>query len=143
LATNSGEPRRSSRLLSNAQIVFSAIIAISLLLAISFSGRIAAGRKMETERDKLVDTIGTLSAQATALKGEYSYIQSDQFLDGWARGEGKMIKPNEVLVIPVPGRITPQPTPTPFRLDPAAQPAPPNDTWALWWQLFFDGPLPG
>ncbi len=134
--------RRTPRLLSNVQIVFSSIIAISLLLTISFSGRIAAGHKMEAERDELVVNIATLRAQATALKGEYNYIQSDAFIDAWARGEGKMIKGQEVLVIPVPGQVTPQPTPTPFKIDPGIQAVEENETWTLWWQLFFDSPPP-
>jgi hypothetical protein len=134
--------RRTPRLLSNVQIVFSSIIAISLLLTISFSGRIAAGHKMEAERDQLSVNIATLRAQATALKGEYNYIQSDSFIDAWARGEGKMIKGQEVLVIPVPGQVTPQPTSTPFRLDPGIRPTEENETWTLWWQLFFDSPPP-
>lgn len=136
---NNGRP---TRILSNVQIVFSSIVAISLLLAISFSGRIAAGHKVEAERDKLLNVIGTLRAQATALKGEYNYVSSDAFIETWARGEGKMVKGDEVLVIPVPGAITPQPTPTPFKIDVAAQPKPENQTWQLWWQLFFDSPPP-
>lgn len=135
--------RRAPGLLSNVQIVFSSIVAISLLLAISFSGRISASHKMEAERNKLQANIATLSAQATAFKADYNYIQSDAFIDAWARGEGKMIKGNEVLVIPVPGQVTPQPTPTAFRPDPlAARPVDENQTWNLWWQLFFDSPAP-
>ncbi len=133
---------RPPRLLSNIQIVFSSIIAISLLLAISFSGRIAAGHKVEAERDKLLGVIATLRTQATALKGEYNYVNSEAFIESWARGEGKMVKPDEVLIVPVPGVVTPQPTPTQFRLDPASQPTPENQTWVLWWQLFFDSPPP-
>jgi cell division protein FtsB len=136
------EPRRTPRLLSNLQIVFSAIIAISLLLAISFSGRISAGHKLEQELDKLHNVIATQRAYATALKGEYNYVLSDSFIEAWARREGKMVKGNEVLVIPVPGRSTPQPTPTPFRLNPVSAPTPQNDNWLLWWQLFFDTPPP-
>ncbi len=136
---NSGRP---NRLLSNVQIVFSSIVAISLLLAISFSGRIAAGHKVEAERDKLQNVIGTLRSQATAYKGEYNYVSSDAFIEAWARGEGKMVKGDEVLVIPVPGVITAQPTATPFKIDVPAQPKPGNDTWMLWWQLFFDSPPP-
>ncbi len=120
----------------------SSIIAISLLLAISFSGRIAAGHKVNAERDKLLDEIATLRVQATDLKGESNYVNSDAFIEDWARGEGKMVKDGEVLVIPVPGGTTPQPAPTPFIADPDAQPKPDNQTWTLWWKLFSDAPPP-
>ncbi len=130
------------RLLSNIQIAFSAILAISLLLAISFSGRIAAGHKVQSERDVLVGDISTLGAQATALKGEYDYVNSDAFIENWAHGEGKMVKPGEVLIVPVPGVATPQPTPTPLPQTFLPTPTPASNQWQLWWRLFFDAPPP-
>src|SRR5579859_275955 len=130
------------RMFSNVQIVFSAILAISLLLAISFSGRIAAGHKVEAERDNLLNQIATLRAEATALKGQYDYVNSDAFIETWTHGEGKMVKPGEVLVVPVPGQVTPQPTPTPLPPELAASPTPETQSWVLWWRLFFDSPPP-
>ena len=128
---------------SSLQIVFGSILAISLLLAINFSGRIAAGRQIEAKRDELDRSISTLQAQATALQAELNYVNSDAFIEKWARKEGRMVKGNEVLVVPVPGAITPEPNPTPFVAPASADVAssePKN--WKLWWQLFFDSPPP-
>ena len=128
---------------SSLQIVFGAILAISLLLAISFSGRIAAGRNIEAQRDTMMHSISTLQAQATALSSNLNYVSSDDFVNQWARGEGKMVKPDEVLIVPVPGALTPEPTGTPFI--PVASEVQNTDAqnWQLWWQLFFDSPPPG
>jgi cell division protein FtsB len=122
------------------QIVFGSILAISLLLAINFSGRIAAGRRIESERDNLEQVISTLQAQATALRAELNYVNSDAFVEKWARKEGKMVKGDEVLVIPVPGQATPEPAPTPFVA--VTNQRPETENWKLWWQLFFDSPPP-
>ncbi len=124
------------------QIVFGSILAISLLLAINFSGRIAAGRRIESERDTLEEVISTLQAQATALRSELNYVNSDNFVEKWARKEGKMVKGDEVLVIPVPGQATPEPAPTPFVSVASNNPRPDTENWKLWWQLFFDSPPP-
>src|SRR5579859_5139073 len=132
------QPAPRPRLFSNIQIAFSAILAISLLLAISFSGRIAAGHKVQEERDSLMGDIATLGSQATALKGEYDYVSSDAFIESWAHGEGKMVKPGEVLIVPVPGVVTPQPTPTPLPASLLPTPTLENKQWQLWWRLFFD-----
>jgi len=141
--TDNRDPRAPApRLFSNIQIVFGAILAISLLLAINFSGRIAAGHKVEAEHENLLGQISTLSAQATALNGEYNFVNSDAFIEIWAHGEGKMVKDGEVLVVPVPGVATPQPTPTPFPVDLSAAPTPQAQSWELWWRLFFDAPPP-
>jgi cell division protein FtsB len=94
---------------SSMQIVFGSILAISLLLAINFSGRIAAGRRIEADRDSLLRNISTLQARATALRSELDYVDSDAFVEKWARKEGRMVKGDEVLVVPVPGRATPMP----------------------------------
>ena len=141
--TDNRDPRAlPPRLFSNIQIVFGAILAISLLLAINFSGRIAAGHKVESEHENLLHQISTLGAQATALKGEYNFVNSDAFIEIWAHGEGKMVKDGEVLVVPVPGVATPQPTPTPFPVDLSLAPTPQAQSWELWWRLFFDAPPP-
>jgi hypothetical protein len=124
------------------QIVFGSILAISLLLAINFSGRIAAGRRIETERDNLQEVIGTLQARATALRSELNFVQSDSYIDQWARGEGKMVKGDEMLVVPVPGLVTPAPVPTPFISPQVNDPRSETQNWKLWWQLFFDSPPP-
>jgi cell division protein FtsB len=124
------------------QIVFGSILAISLLLAINFSGRIAAGRRIEGERDSLDRVITTLQAQATALKATLSYVNSEAFINKWAHSEGKMVKEGEVLVKPVPGQITPQPSPTPFVAVSVGDSHPETQNWKLWWQLFFDSAPP-
>ena len=128
--------------LSSTQIVFGSILAISLLLAINFSGRIAAGRRLESSRADLLQSISTLQAKATALKNELNYVNSNAFVEGWARGEGKMVKGNEILVVPVPAIATPRPSPTPYTPPPESSPSPGSDNWTLWWQLFFDSPPP-
>jgi cell division protein FtsB len=124
------------------QIVFGSILAISLLLAINFSGRIAAGRRIEDERDNLQEVIGTLQARATALRSELNFVQSDSYIEQWARAEGKMVKGDEMLVVPVPGLMTPAPIPTPFIPPQANDSRGETQNWRLWWQLFFDSPPP-
>jgi cell division protein FtsB len=122
------------------QIVFGSILAISLLLAINFSGRIAAGRRIEAQRREIEQSIQTLQAQATALRSALSYYGSDAFVEQWARREGKMVREREVLVVPVPGKrgevSQPVPTPTPPLTLPSGSDTRTN--WELWWQLFFD-----
>ena len=127
---------------SSLQIVFGSILAISLLLAINFSGRIAAGQRIASDRDTILRSISTLQAQATALQSQLGYVSSDGFIEQWARGEGKMVKGDEVLVVPVPGPMTPQPTPTPFFAPPQVASSQESQNWQLWWQLFFDSPPP-
>lgn len=125
------------------QIVFGSILAISLLLAINFSGRIAAGRRIEAQRAEIEQGIQTLQARATALRSELTFYGSDAFVEQWARREGKMVRENEVLVVPVPGiqEGSPAPTPTLSNIV-TARGNDPRENWELWWQLLFDAPPP-
>jgi cell division protein FtsB len=128
------------------QIVFGSILAISLLLAINFSGRIAAGQRIQSELNALQATITRLQLKATQLHGERAFINSDAYIEQWARGpEGNMAKPGEKLVRVVPGQSPAvQVIPTP--VNPAVETgASPDEVqnWQLWWQLFFDSPPPG
>ncbi len=142
MSTPVKRPSTPRKQLSSMQIVFGSILAISLLLAINFSGRIAAGRRIESERLVLDSEIATLEARATALHTELNFVNSNNYVEEWARKEGMMVKGSEILVVPVPGQSTPQPTPTPLpAIARAAQP-PPIQNWQLWWQLFSDSPPP-
>src|SRR5258708_23493635 len=141
MSTPVKRPLSPKKMESSFEIFFGSILAISLLLAINFSGRIAAGRRIDSEREKLERTITALQVQATALQSELNFVNSDDFINQWARKEGKMVKGQEVLVVPVPGPSTPQPSPTPFVTAAEAQ-KPEAETWKLWWQLFFDSPVP-
>jgi len=124
------------------QIVFGSILTISLLLAINFSGRIAAGQQINGKLADIKDKIATLQIQATGLKSQLDFINSPAFVDQWAHTEGKMVKPDQVLVVPVPGLIVGQPTPTPAPISIAQSQPKDNANWKLWWQLFFDSPPP-
>ncbi|HVO42217.1 MAG TPA: septum formation initiator family protein [Aggregatilineales bacterium] len=124
------------------QIVFGSILTISLLLAINFSGRIAAGQRINARLEDIQNNIATLEIKATALKSELNYINSDAFIEHWAHTEGKMVRPNEILVRPVPG-ATPIPAATsttvPAVVSISGGTRPDTSTnWKLWWSLFFD-----
>jgi cell division protein FtsB len=137
-------PKSPPKQVASMQIVFGSILAISLLLAINFSGRIAAGQRIQAELTVLQATIDTERMKATALQQEFEYVNSDAFVEEWARSpEGMMIKEGEILVIPVPGQTQLRPTATPFV--PTADSSTENDNqnWTLWWQMFFDSPPPG
>jgi hypothetical protein len=137
-------PKPAPKPVASMQIVFGSILAISLLLAINFSGRIAAGQRIQAELTVIEATIRAEQMKATAFKQQYDFVSSDAFIEQWARGpEAMMIKPGEILVIPVPGRQDPQPTATPFVPRNTTELDGGNQNWKQWWQLFFDSAPPG
>lgn len=123
--------------------MFAVVLAVGLLLTINFSSRIAAARPLLDAYEAVKVEIAELEAEQHALLTERDYSLSDFYVENWARGRGKMIKPGDKLFVPVPSTTTAQATPVPIAIgefDPGTdQP----DNWELWWGLFFDGPPPG
>jgi hypothetical protein len=135
--------RRDRQQLSSIQIVFATILSIGLILVINYSGRIARGQQMETERIRLQATIDVLERQKYDLLKARDYAANDASVESWAHSEGKMVRENEILVIPVPaGIVEPTATPPPPVLVSAPPPEQEPPKWHLWWNLFFDGDPP-
>ncbi len=88
--------------LSGVQITFAMIIAFGLILAINFSSRIAAGQPLQEAYREVEAEVEQLQAEQATLTTQRDYSQSDAYVEQWARGEGKMIRDGETLVVPVP-----------------------------------------
>lgn len=138
---------RRPRQLSSTQIMFTVILAIALMLAVQFSSRISEERRLDEIKNTVQEEIALLSSEHTDLLNQLSFVASDAYVEEWARSEGRMVKDNMVLVIPVPAS-TKQDTNTPSSQDTVEPTAnvettlPEPDPWVLWWRLFFDNPPP-
>lgn len=137
--------RQRTRQLSGVQVMFAAILAIGLLLAINFSSRITASQPLQEAYARVQAEIEALRREQAELIRQRDYARSDAYVEKWARSEGKMVRPNEVLVIPLPASAGTAPTPVPAQDQPQVmvETRPPRpDPWTLWWALFFDSPPP-
>jgi cell division protein FtsB len=135
--------RRRTGQFSGVQVMFAAILSIGLFLAIDFSGRITASQPLQEAYARVQTEIDQLRREQEDLIRERDYVRSDAYVSLWARSEGKMIQPGEVLIVPVPGDMGVELTPTPQVFVDEIRTAPRQpDTWMLWWNLFFDSPPP-
>jgi cell division protein FtsB len=132
------DDQRRTGQLSSVQVMFAAILAVGLLLAINFSSRIAAGQPLQETYDQVSQEVEDLRAEQADLVVERDYVRSDAYVERWARDEGKMAREGEVLVIPVPAGVSAEPTPS-FQVDVPFETSPPEpESWQVWWSLFFD-----
>jgi len=140
------EPKRNKRQqrdrnrnqLSGAQVMFAAIIAIGLILAINFSTRLASSRPLDAFYKDVQAEIEVLEQARATLIAERDFVESEDFVEEWARSEGKMVRPGEVLVVPLVTSRGAPPTPTPQIFIEVETSPPQPETWELWWSLFFD-----
>ncbi len=123
--------------------MFAAILAVGLLLAINFSSRITASQPLQDAYNRAVTEIDQLRREQADLIAERDYVQSDAFVEQWARDEGKMVRPGEVLVIPVPLESgLPQPEASSEQSVPVVTTLRKAEPWQVWWALFFDSDAP-
>jgi cell division protein FtsB len=138
------QQRKRGSQISSVQVMFAAILSIGLILAINFSARIAASQPLQAAYSRVSSEIATLTVQQAQLTAQRDYVLSDAYVEQWARSDGKMVRPGEVLVIPVPSSLdaaaaTAEPLIVPESVHIADDQPPP---WVTWWQIFFDSPPP-
>lgn len=134
--------RQRTGQLSGVQIMFAMILAIGLILAINFSSRISAGQPLQEAHSGVAAEIEQLQQEQATLIARRDHVRSDVYVEQWARDEGKLVRPGEVLVIPVPSGSVVEPTPAPTPNIPIETSPPEPETWLVWWSLFFDGEPP-
>ena len=136
--------RKRTGQLSGMQVMFAAMLAIGLLLAINFSSRITAGQPLQEAYKRAQEEIELLRREQAELIQVRDFVQSDAYVEQWARDEGAMIREGDVLVYPVPaGGADAQPTPLPDQPTIPLETTPPKpENWQVWWAMFFPGPPP-
>lgn len=151
-AQNSNDRARKTSMsrLSSTQIMFALILAVGLMLAIQFSSRITQDRGLQQMRDTVQQEIDLLRDEQVMLTDQLAFVESDAYVEAWARSEGRMVRDNEVLVLPIPSSIGSSPAPTSDETEITTSTQgvtiettlPEPENWQLWWALFFDGPPP-
>ncbi|MEA3345815.1 MAG: hypothetical protein U9Q78_06175 [Chloroflexota bacterium] len=116
-----------------------AIVAIVIALALSLKlGRQAmVVYRLRCEETRLQQSVAKEKAKAAALKDRKAYIQSDAFVEEWARTVAKLTKPGEVRVAIL--RDGRQPAESLWSVLKAHQPQEEEmlPCWRRWWKLFF------
>jgi len=110
------------------------VIAAGILVLGDLNQRMADARQLEQDAGLLQTEVASLEAENGRLQTRVAEATSEAAVERWARSEGKMVRPGEVLVFPIAPtgmRLSPLPTPTP-------EPSLPSN-WEVWWALFFGG----
>ncbi len=116
-------------------IMLGTLLALVLLLTLSaFQRAFSLNRTLQSERATLIPLLTAQSVEQATLRAELTRVQSDTYVEEWARKHGGMVQDGEVLVIPLPPTTTPAPPPT---LSPTPHPTPtptPAPFWMRWWR---------
>lgn len=127
--------------LRRVALVGGAVLALVLLLAASaFQRALTLQRTLQGERATLIPMLTAQAQEQATLVFELTRVQSDAYVEEWARKHGGMVQDGEVLVIPLPPTATPTPVPTPR---PTLSPTPTPTAmpfWLRWWRAITGQP---
>jgi cell division protein FtsB len=102
----------------------------------AFFQQLALAEELREETRQLKQAVATQQAHQAHLTATLTYVQTDTYVEEWARTEPGMVKPGEVLVIPVAGSGSDAPASTPTAQPQDAVPPAPDDRpfWVVWWE---------
>jgi hypothetical protein len=86
--------------ISVTQFVALIVATIVLFLVVDFGRKVALYRHLQLEEARLDQGIKYEEDRGDYLEWLKGYVQTDQFVDAWARREWKLVKPGETSVVP-------------------------------------------
>jgi cell division protein FtsB len=134
--------------LDGARIAVSAGILLAFIivggLGWAFAQQLRLAHRLGEEVDRLEQAVATQEARSAYLTATLAYVQTDEYVEQWAREEAKMAKPGEVVMIPVVRADGSEPAaaPLPQLEDEALVKPADRPFWVRWWEAIFGrGPV--
>jgi cell division protein FtsB len=116
-----------------------AVIAIVGTIVWGFAQQLALARQMRDEENRLALAVATERARNDELVAKLEYVQSNAYVEEWARTEARMAKPGEVVVVLVDETADESTT----EAEPSPSPEPEDQSlWAELWELVFGSASP-
>ena len=109
-------------------------IAILLLLIMEFNTRAEELGRLRREAATVAARATGIMLQQYNLQTAAAYATSDISVEEWAREQNRMVKPGDVLVIPLPAPGTTPPAQQPQVFAP---PKTPLSNWGVWMLVLF------
>jgi Ni/Co efflux regulator RcnB len=130
---------RQRSLFSWPQVLILLTVVAALLIALDLNRRAEAGRQVGAGKDELQGQVVIETTRQVELQATLDYVQSEDYIEDFARTESGQVLPGERRVVPLVIEVTPTPLPAPT---PTPDPAAHAEPWQAWWRLLTDAPQP-
>jgi hypothetical protein len=108
-------------------------LVVVAMLVMEFNSRMAEWRRLSVQQEQVAITATGLLRTQYYLETEIAHSTSVAGVEDWTYSEGRWVKSNEILVVPLPdGESTPVPVVAPTVTPQVVS------NWELWLSLFFD-----
>ncbi len=132
------KPRPSA--VTRSQFLVIILITVALAIVLDFGHRVTVSAELQREAQRLEREVTTLEAENHVLVDQQDRVQTDDYVEEWARTEGGMVLYGETPVVPLPARQTTptgKATPNPTLSDDTPSTEEISSHWPEWWALFF------
>lgn len=126
-------------LLTLPQIIAVLALVAALFIGLDLNRRAQAGREIGGSERALGADVAAEETRQVELRSTLEYVNSEAYVEQYAREEAGLIQPGERRVVPLLLDTTPIPTAAPT---PTPDPAYDARPWQAWWRLLTDAPLP-
>lgn len=128
--------------LDRGRIAAGAVILIVVLvvggIAWAFVEQLTLAQELRGEQEKLEAMVTTREARRDELTATLAYVQSDEYVEEYAREEFRMAKPGEVVLIPVVSTEGDESGTAPAaETDDGELDVPERPFWVVWWEAIF------
>lgn len=130
---------RQRPLLSIPQIIILLIVVGLLFIGLDLTRRAQAGQLVGVGEESLQQELSLEATRQIELHATLEYVQSDDYVEAYARDEGGYILPGEKRIVPMPEEAPPGAVP---EVEATPDPASAARPWQAWWQLLSDAPQP-
>lgn len=131
--------KKSGRPVSLTQVLVVVILAIVVYFAVDLTQAAFTIYRLRGWEESLDKEVAELQTEVGQLQKQKEQMHTDAYLERKAREELRLVRPGDVLVVPVTDKA--QPTPAP-QITPSPGPSlPPVEKekpfWQAWWDRFF------
>ncbi len=110
------------------------VLIVGILIVGDLTRRMTDARRIERDARMLGTEVAVLEAEHERLQEGFEGAGGEAQVEAWARGEARMVREGERLVLPIPASESEQPAQA--VADPAIEPPTP---WEVWWALLTGG----
>jgi cell division protein FtsB len=116
--------------INKRQFITVGLLIMFVFLMMDFNSRLAELTRQNARRDQVQTEVQALVWTEEALKQQVLYATSEAAVEDWAREQGHMSRPGDVVIIPLPQgevaeQVVVQPIPT----------VEPMENWQVWRML--------
>jgi len=112
-------------------LLWGGLVALVILMVSAFSHAWQTNQALTAELATLEPMLTAAQMEQDALRAQMAYVQSDEYVEDWAKSHAKMALPGDVLIVSVP--VTPSPT---VRVPVAGTPTPEPTAEPFWTALW-------